>query len=159
MGSLLLVWARLEKSVRDEISRITGIPPSKPHGICALLKAWEKIAIKPQPAESLCPRLARSLRRQLQAPLDIRNGLCHGLNGIIQATEQMPAALHWEMNREEQSISWDELQVQLGWLSRLPRAFQVMSDPQLERHGNRAADTPENRAWWRSEFALELPDE
>jgi hypothetical protein len=114
--------------------------------------------IHSQPANSLGPLLATALRSQLQMPLDVRNGLCHGLVGISAANENMQAMLRWEMNDEKHAISWDDLQKQLRWLSRLPHAVSVISNPSLERPGNRAISTAENRAWWRSEFSLDVPE-
>lgn len=157
LGSLLLVWAAVEKSVRNEVVRAHGFLPARAHGIAAVLRTWESAVVESQPATSLGPLLATTLRSRLQRPLDIRNGLCHGLTGISAATEQMPAALHWELNDEKHSICWGDLQEQLGWLSRLPRAVSVISHPSLERLGSRATDTAENREWWRSEFALDVP--
>jgi len=74
------------------------------------------------------------------------------------ANEQMPAQLHWELNGEKHSISWEDLQKCFGWLSRLPRAISIISDPSLDRPGSRATNTAENREWWRSEFDLKLPE-
>lgn len=70
----------------------------------------------------------------------------------------MPARLHWELNDEKRSICWDDLQGCLGWLSSIPRAVWIISNPSLERPGSRATNTAENREWWRSEFALDVPE-
>lgn len=156
LGSLLLVWASVEKAVRHEIVRAHGHLPSRAHGIAAAFRIWESSVIESQPANSLGPLLAAALRHQLQMPLDVRNGLCHGLVGISAANENMQATLRWEMNDERHAISWDDLQEQLRWLSRLPQAVSVISNPSLERPGNRATNTAENRAWWRSEFSLDV---
>lgn len=157
LGSLLLVWAGVEKSLRDEVIRAHGSLPPKAYGIAALLRTWESTIIETQPATSLCPPLATVLRSQMQRPLNVRNGLCHGLVGIISATEQMPAALCWEMNGEKHSICWDELQEQLGCLSRLPRAISIISNPSLLHVVSRTTDTTENRTWWGTEFSLDVP--
>jgi hypothetical protein len=158
LGSLLLVWAAVEKSVRDEVTRFHGFLPARAHGIAAVLRTWESAVIEAQPATSLGSQLATTLRRQMQGPLDIRNGLCHGLVGISAANEMRPAALCWEINGEKHSICWEDLQDQLGWLSRLPRAVSLISNPSLGRAGSRAKNTPENREWWRSEFSLDVPE-
>jgi hypothetical protein len=158
LGSLLLVWAAVEKSVRCEVIRVHGFLPARAHGIAAVLRTWESVVIESQPATSLGPLLATTLRGQLQRPLDIRNGLCHGLTGISVATEQMPAELRWEINDEKHSICWDDLQQHLGWLSRLPRAVSIISNPSIEHLGSRTTNTAENREWWRSEFSLDLPE-
>lgn len=158
LGSLLLVWSQLEKSFRDEVIRFHGSLPPRAHGIAAVVRTWESAVIAAQPASSLCPSLATIVRCQLQGPLDMRNGLCHGLVGISAANKQVPAQLHWELNGEKHSISWEDLQKCFGWLSRLPRAISIISDRSLDRLGSRATNTAENREWWRSEFDLELPE-
>lgn len=158
LRSLLLVWASLEKAVRHEVVRAHGHLPPRAHGIAAAFRTWESSVAQSQPANSLGPLLAAALRSQLQMPLDVRNGLCHGLVGISAANENMQATLRWEMNDERHAISWDDLQEQLKWLSRLPQAVSVISRPSLERPGNRATNTAENRAWWRSEFSLDVPE-
>ena len=158
LGSLLLVWAQVEKSVRAEVVRHHGSLPPRAHGIAAAVRTWEIGVVEAQPTTSLCPRLAAILRRQLQGPLDVRNGLCHGLVGISAANGPAPAALYWEINGEKHSICWEELQEQFGWLSRITRAIGIISNPSLDRVGSRAKDTAENREWWRSEFSLDLPE-
>jgi hypothetical protein len=158
LGSLLLVWARVEKSVRAEITLTHGSLPKAAHGIAAALDNWESDVTRVQPGTLLGPLLAKTLRRQLQTSLDVRNGLCHGLCAISPANGEKPAELVWEINDSKQSICWEALQMQLGWLSKIVHVFSIISNPQVERLGNRAEDTPDNRAWWRSEFALDIPE-
>lgn len=158
MASLLLVWTGLERSVRRAVISLHGSLPPRAYGIASALQTWETMVREYQPASSLAPLLATTLRGQLQGPLSIRNGLCHGLEGISAETEQMPATLSWEMNDEKHSICWDDLQQQFGWLSRLPNAVLIISHQSPERFGSRLQDTAENREWWRSEFSLDLPE-
>jgi hypothetical protein len=70
----------------------------------------------------------------------------------------MQATLRWEINDVRHAISWDELQAQLAWLSRLPRAVSIISNPSLERAGSRVTNTAENRVWWRSEFSFDVTE-
>lgn len=112
--------------------------------------------IERQPATSLCPSLASTLRSRLQGPLYIRNGLCHGLEGISAAQEYTPATLRWEMKGTKHSISWEELQASLNWLSKVRFAFRVISNPSLDRPGSRGVDNEENRQWWLAEYGLDL---
>lgn len=156
LGSLLRVWAELEKSVRSEVVRFHGKLPKRAHGIAAALDSWRDAVIASHPAGSIGPPLATALRKQLQSPLDVRNGLCHGLNGISLATEDVPATLRWEINDQQHSISWDDLQQQLGWLSKLPHAIDLISNLLPERFGGFSNDTAENRQWWRSEYSIDL---
>ena len=132
VGSLLLVWSAIERSAREEVIRAHGCVPKSAHGVAAVLKIWEKTVTAGHPATSLCPQLAKSLRAKLQGPIDIRNGICHGLIGIWAGQEDMTAALHWEINGEKDSILWQDLQKSLCWLSRLPRAFSIISNSSVE---------------------------
>lgn len=158
LGSLLLIWAALERSLREEVIRAHGFLPARAYGIAAVMRTWESVIIDVHPPTSLGPLLAKALRHQLQAPLDIRNGLCHGLIGISTATKNRPAELRWEIHEKKHSISWDGLQQQFGWLSKLPHAVSIISNPSMTFSGSRTTNTSENREWWRSEFALDLPE-
>lgn len=155
---MLLIWARIEHAAREEVIRIHGSLPKSAHGIAALLKCWENTVIERLPSTSLCPPLATKLRADLQGPLDIRNGLCHGLIGIQTAQGEEPAKLFWQINGNEHSISWQEMQASFGWLAKIPRAFSIISNPSLERIGSRGIDSCDNREWWLTEFALKLPN-
>lgn len=156
LGSLLLLWARIEKSLRKEVVRAHGVLPPRAHGIAAVLRTWEESVIRAQSPTSLGPLLATTLRSQLQSLLDVRNGLCHGLDGISLAHEGRPAELRWELNSEQHSITWDELQSQFRWLSKLPYAISLISNPKTDRWVSRHTDITENRDWWRSEYGLIL---
>lgn len=157
IGSLILLWSRIERSARDDVVRLLGFLPAKAHGIKAVIRTWESAVAEAQPSETLRPLLAATLRLRLQGQLDTRNGICHGLIGIIGSVGDAPASLSWELNGSKQSISWEELQSSLGWLSKIPFAFSMISDPALERPGCRVIDTIENRVWWRTEWGLHLP--
>lgn len=159
LSSLLMLWARIEKSVRAEVIRFHGYLPKSAYSISALLKEWEGTVIASQPATSLCRSLATALCAQLEKPLRIRNGLCHGLAGIASANAEEPAKLYWQLNGEDHSISWQELQELFAWLSRIPDAVRLISNPSLERIESRGRDTAENRDWWLMEFAIVLPAE
>jgi hypothetical protein len=157
-GSLLRVWGAVERAARDEVVRVHGSLPKGAHGIAAVLRTWERDVIAAHPPVSLCPVLATTLRSQLQRPLDIRNGVCHGLIGISADTDRYRAALHWEINGKKQSMDWEDLQAMISWLSKLPRAFWIISNSSLGRLGSRATNNAENREWWLAEFALDLPE-
>lgn len=157
IGSLILLWSRIERSARDDVVRLLGCLPSKAHGIKAVIGTWEGAVVEAQPPDTLRSLLAATLRLQLQGQLDIRNGICHGLIGIMGSVGDSPAALSWELNGSKHSISWEELQSSLGWLSKIPFAFSMISNPALDRLDCRVVDTIENREWWRAEWGLLLP--
>lgn len=157
IGSLLLIWSGIEKAARDEVIRFHGFLPPKAHGIKAVLRTWESTVVGAQPAETLCSLLAATLRSQLEGPLNVRNGICHGLIGISAAVDDSPAQLRWEMNDQKHSVSWDDLQTSLRWLSKIRFAFSMISNPALGRLDCRVVDTIENREWWRAEWGLLPP--
>ena len=154
IGSLLLLWARVERAARDEVVSVKG---KSAHGIAALLREWEDTVIAGHPSNSLCPLAASALRAELQGPLDIRNGICHGLIGISAAYDGKPATLTWEINGGRHSITWDALQEVLAPLSKADRAISLISHMSLDRLGSRAIDNAENREWWLNEYGLRLP--
>lgn len=156
IGSLLLVWAKIEQSARDEVVRAHGNLPKSAYGIAALLRNWESTVIEKQPATSLCPLLAKTLCVSLNHQLEIRNGVCHGLIGISATNEDITGELHWEINNESHSISWEDLQTSLSWLSKIHRAISIISNSSVERFGDRGIDDLENRKWWQTEFGLNL---
>ena len=157
VGSLLLVWSRIEQSLRDEIVPATNSNPRNLHGIGAVLTAWENQVKTTQPAASLGPCLAKALRAQLREPIEIRNGICHGLIGISAAYDENPATLRWSLNGDKHSITWDELQALLAWLSKVPRTISMISDLPGIDDGRLGIDNLENRKWWLQEVGLELP--
>ena len=159
VGSLLLLWSAIERSAREEVISAHGCVPKSAHGIAAVLRVWEGTVNAGQPATSLRPQLAKTLRAKLQVFLDMRTGICHGLIAISAAREHMPAALHWEINDEKHSITWEELQASLSWLSKIRSAFSIISNSSVEDLGSRVIDNAENREWWLKEFGLNLPME
>lgn len=151
-----MVWAKIEQSARDEVVRAHGCLPKSAHGIAALLRKWESTVIEKQPATSLYPLLAKTLRVSLNHQLEMRNGVCHGLIGISAMREGVNGELHWEINNERHSISWEDLQTSLSWLFKIHHAISVISNASIERFGDRGIDDLENRKWWQAEFGLNL---
>jgi hypothetical protein len=157
LGSLLLLWSAIERAARKEVTRAHGgVLPKSAHGIAAALNAWESSVITGRPAEHMRVLLATTLRAQLHEPLTIRNGVCHGLVGISSEHDGKPASLSWEINDLKRSITWHELQISFRWLSKVPSAISMISTSPLKGLGSRMTDTDENRAWWFSEYRIEL---
>lgn len=157
LGSLLLLWSAIERAAREEVARAhDGQLPKSAHGIAAVLNAWEAAVLARKDASPLRILLASTLRAQLQDPLDIRNGVCHGLVGISAAFGNRPATLTWELNGVKRSINWDELQTDFSWLSKVPFGIGIISNSLQESSGGRMTDTHENREWWRDEYGLDL---
>ncbi len=159
LGSLILLWSKIERAARDEVaSAHDGQLPKSAYGIAAVLNAWEAAVRDAQNASPLRTLLALTLRTQLHHPLDIRNGVCHGLVGLSAAYDNQPATVTWELNDKTHSITWQELQVNFAWLSKVPFAIKMISNHNQEKTGSRLIDCPENRNWWRSEYGLELSE-
>lgn len=158
LGSLLLLWARIEKSIRDELERrYDGCIPKSAFLISGAFKAWKDAMQAEQARGALIGRLALALHEQLQAPLAVRNGLCHGLRGVTSSGGGRHPALTWELNGECRSASYQELQRSFQWLSKVPYAISAISSMNSDELGTRVIDTPENRNWWRSEYGLIIP--
>ena len=157
LGSLLLLWAAIERQARKEVAGLhNGCLPKSAHGIAAVLNAWETAVVATASIGSLRALLASTLRAQLKVPLSVRNGICHGLNGISSAYDGKQAGLSWETDGVKRSIAWDELQATFSWLSKIPSAISLISNSPTEKLGSRIIDSPENREWWLAEYGIRL---
>jgi hypothetical protein len=157
LGSILLLWAAIERQARKEVAGLqNGCLPKSAHGIAAVLNAWETAVVAAASIGSLHALLASTLRAQLQEPLSVRNGVCHGLNGVSSAYDGKPAALMWEIDGVKRSIAWDELQAAFSWLSKVPLAISMISNSPTEKLGSRIIDSAENREWWLAEYGIRL---
>ncbi len=159
LGSLLLLWAGIERAARDEVARIHGgCLPKSAHGIARVLDAWHDSVTGDRQAGSLRGVLAAALLDRLKEERRIRNGICHGLLGISGEQGGRSATLSWEINGARSSIPWEQLQAGLRWLSRVPSAMSTISRSSVEEPGSRMIDTSENREWWRAEYGLVLSE-
>ncbi len=156
LGSLLFLWADIERELREQVARRCGMVPRPAHGIAACLRSWRGNLPHANDTEQLRGRLADSLIQQLQPALKMRNGLCHGLTGYSSGSERS-AQLLWRLNGEAGRVSYEELQNSFSWLARVPRAFSVLSMPSAVGKFDRCVDTTENRQWWQAEFSLSFP--
>jgi hypothetical protein len=157
LGSLSLLWSAIERAAREEVARAhDGQLPKSAHGIAAALKAWEVTVAGGQDASPFSALLASTLRAQLHDPLDIRNGVSHGLVGLSSSQVNRPATLTWELNEERRSITWDELQATFSWLSKVPSAIRIISNSHPGKLGSRMTDNHGNREWWKTENGLDL---
>lgn len=155
IGSLLLVWADIERSLRQEIARANDgrILPCI-QGAGSALTEWEFCVAKEHPSDTLRIALVADLLVKLSEPRKIRNGICHGLMGISSSRAGAAANLYWELNGQQCSIEVEELLAMLGWMSRVPQAVSILSAPVDLSLSGRLRDTAENRQWWSEEFGL-----
>lgn len=157
MGSLLLLWAAIERAARQEVAQAhDGCVPKSAYGISAVLSAWESSVVAAQSVRPFGALLAARLRVKLQKPLDIRNGICHGLVGVSAGFGQTPATLTWEINDTPGSVTWDELQIIFSWLSKVPAGIELISNADLKKGSSRMTDSPTNRDWWLTEYGIDL---
>ena len=156
LGSLLFLWADIERELREQVARHCGTVPRPAHGIAACLRSWRSSIPHTNDIGPFRGELADYLIQQLQRPLKMRNVLCHGLTGYSSGAERSSQLL-WRLNGEEGGVSYKELQDSFTWLTRVPRAFSLLSRPSFVGKFDRCVDTAENRQWWQTEFALGLP--
>lgn len=151
LGSLLYLWCAVERTLRDNVASLYGGElPRSAHSISSILKVWENAMRERQDSLPLCGLLVSSLCAQLRQLLNIRNGVCHGLRGISGSDANQSGSVTWELNGEEHSVSWEELQTSFAWLSKVPFAVEIISRSRPEM----MIDTPGTRAWWESEYGL-----
>jgi hypothetical protein len=155
LGSLLFLCSDIERVLREQVARQQGTDPSQFHGITACLRCWRSGIRDTENSGDFRAELADALVEQLQHAITMRNGLCHGLTGFSSGCEQS-AQLRWRLNDCEGRVSYKELQDLFKWMSRLPRAFLVLSSPSVDGKFSRCVDTAENRQWWQTEFSLHL---
>ena len=46
IGSLILLWSRIERSARDDVVRLLGCLPAKARGIKAVIGTWEGAVVE-----------------------------------------------------------------------------------------------------------------
>jgi hypothetical protein len=56
IGSLILVWSRIERSARDDVVRLLGFLPAKAHSIKAVIRTWEGAVVQAQSPDTLYSR-------------------------------------------------------------------------------------------------------
>ena len=156
LGSLLFLWADIERELREQVARPYGGVTRPAHGLAACLRSWRSSIPDTNDIGQFRGELAESLIQQLQHALKMRNCLCHGLTGYSSGSERS-AQLLWRLNGEEGRVSYKELQDSFSWLARIPRAFSVLSKPSVVGKFDRCVNTAENRQWWHTEFALGFP--
>lgn len=157
LGTLLFLWADIERELREQVARHCGTVPRPAHGIAACLRDWRTSIPDAHDIGHFRGELADYLIEQLQHALKMRNGLCHGLTGYSSGSERS-AQLLWALNGEDGRVSYKELQDTFSWLARIPQAFSVLSKSSVAGKFDRCADTAENRQWWQTEFGLGVPD-
>lgn len=157
LGSLLFLWADIERELREQVARQAKTFPRSAHGIAGCLRCWRSGILDTNDVGRFRGELVNSLIQQLQDALTMRNGLCHGLTGYSSGSERS-AQLVWRLDGHEGHVSYREMQELFRWLARIPDALSALSRPSVEGRFDRCVDTGENRRWWQTEFGLAVSD-
>jgi hypothetical protein len=144
VGSMLSLWASVERSLEDNIQKLAAADSQKkPHETSQKVEIWKNLATSQLPNDgvhqALCNKLASSLRQSLT----IRNMICHGLRGAMAGTRST-ATLATRLEGIERKFTWNELQSMFSFLARAPRAIDLLSSAK-ERAGR--AGMPTHNEW------------
>jgi hypothetical protein len=147
VGSVIRLWVRIEQTAQE----LVGGPSAQVRPFVALLETWaSQFEMEDQPLRTA---LVRKLSSDLRQARKVRNGICHGYCGIVSATDIQEARLSWHHEGRENSLTWNDLQVHLAWLSKVPNALHILACGDMGRYG-RLVDSAENREWWVAEYGV-----
>lgn len=154
VASLLFLFARIEGEARAIIAKVKGPEcMSNVLGARATLLTWKDLILQDRerrPEEAL---LAEQLWAQMQGPIDVRNGICHGLVGASGEWDDNPGVLHWRAKDGAKSMTYAELQEMFAWLSKIPQALSMISHAVLTKDASTLRPLPE-RDFLASEFGI-----
>lgn len=155
IGSLLLLWSTIERTVRADVAAANGGElPKSAYGLAAVLNAWKANLVAARQTRPYQASLASEVRARLQRPLDIRNGICHGLVGISSEYNGTRAELTWDLNGGQESVTWEELEEIFSWLAGAPHAIGILSHAAAEPDDFKASKRLPEPGWWASEFGI-----
>ena len=154
MASLLFLFANIENQAREIIDK-AGATESLTNvfGVRRALQVWKNLLFKDRekrPEEAL---LAERLWSWIQEPLNVRNGICHGLAGASAEREDEPATLSWRDREGVRSRTFEKLQEMFVWLSKLPLAMDMISHAVGAKDPSKLRPFP-MRDFWESEFGF-----
>lgn len=156
VASLLFLFAAIENEAREIVGKAAGPESlSNVFGARGTLLVWKNLLSKDckvRPEEAL---LAERLWTQMQNPLDVRNGICHGLMGASANRGDAPATLTWRVKDGTESRTYDELQEMFAWLSKIPQAMAMISQGICSKGPSKPRSLPD-RGFWESEFGIKF---
>ena len=156
VASLLFLFARIENETRDIIALARGADSlAGLHGARGTLRVWWDLLRADREARPYEALLADQLWAQIQEPLEVRNGICHGLMGAFSSRGDEPATLTWRMYGGTNSKTYDELQAMFAWLSKIPQAMSMISHAVGARDVAELRSLPD-RDFWTKEFGIEF---
>ncbi|MCF1711166.1 hypothetical protein L0V05_20375 [Tabrizicola sp. J26] len=120
IGSLVLLWSRIEMALAEAIQSLPDEVAKDAHGIRRSIDVWERYVMSRGSGEEPLSLLCQRLVARLKHALDVRNQVCHGLIGITgQVSASDPEAhLTVRLKGKRKDISWSELQSMFSWMSR-----------------------------------------
>lgn len=156
VASLLLLFSRIEDEARELIERADGSDRLKSiRGARGALREWRSTILAQQETRPFEAQLADALWEQIQGPLDIRNGVCHGLCGVSAGRGDTEATLSWRVQGRTKSTTYSELQEMFAWLSKVPQAMAMISHAVGCVNSTRLRPFPK-REFWESEYGIEF---
>ncbi|WP_141104934.1 hypothetical protein [Thioclava sp. IC9] len=115
--------------------QIKGLRSSKPaHGIARRLALWSGQIHPRNGQRELASKLTDVLAAHLREALSVRNLVCHGLIGITAKIhpEGNEAHLTVELGDISKNLTWTELQIMFGWMSRAHWLIRDLTTASLE---------------------------
>ncbi|MFN5996419.1 MAG: hypothetical protein ACK47C_14280 [Paracoccaceae bacterium] len=156
VASLLLLFSRIENEAHEIIEKADGSDRlNGVRGARGSLRAWRALILADQESRPYEAKLADALWAQIQGPLDIRNGVCHGLNGAFASRGDTQATLTWRVHGTTKRMTYNELQEVFAWLSRIPQAMSMISHAVCETDVSKLRPLPE-LDFWATEFGIKL---
>jgi len=87
LGSLLIVWSRIERTLEEEIRFLHSVSPyadttpPKHHSIAAKIRVWQGFHVAACTRCEEHRKIVSIIVERLNSALEQRNALCHGLSG------------------------------------------------------------------------------
>lgn len=156
VASLLLLFARIENEAREIIEKAGASDRLKSvRGARGSLREWRALILAEQGSRPYEAQLADALWGQIQGPLDIRNGVCHGLVGASASRGDIQATLTWRVQARTKSMTFCELQEMFAWLSKIPQAMSMISHAACTKDASKLRQLPEPD-FWAAEFGIKF---
>jgi hypothetical protein len=156
VASLLFLFAEIEGEARRILSRAEQTKrQGRTFGAGVVLRDWKNLLESQRTSRPYEAMLASRLWEQIQVPLKVRNGVCHGLVGASGERDGTPATLQWRDDDGIRTMTYDELQQMFAWLSKVPLAMSMISQAQSAKDPSKLRPLPDED-FWANEFGIML---
>ncbi|MGR3794153.1 hypothetical protein [Vannielia sp. SX4] len=141
VGSILLLWSRIERAVDADIEALGGATRRPGEGFAQRLAAWERLLDEADAGRRYETDFRAQVLARIRAVQDIRNRLCHGLLGVTAdpSGHYGDAGLRTELNGEVRAYGRDALDRCLTVMAHLDRAIGAVSSVAREPVDARAS--------------------